>query len=127
MPEPLVRAVSRRAEAEGTTSAEIVRRAIRDYLGGSAAVQPPSGPAPSVGTARGPHDVRYERTCADRYFAYLPKGANPKTNSEYRGRVRCVGTIERHGGSWFWFLRDDSEAGLSETLSEAMEELEARI
>lgn len=69
-------------------------------------------------------ELVFERVGADRYCCYVRRWA-PNATSEYRNRVRHVGTIEKHAGKCFWYLRDDSDAGMTETLSEAMEAIEA--
>lgn len=66
-------------------------------------------------------DVTFECTGAGRYYAYKPKPAKKGTNAEYAKRVIYIGTIERHADRWFWWLRDDTGAGMTETLDEAME------
>lgn len=72
-----------------------------------------------------PRKVTFEQVNEGKVLAYVPT-TNDNCNSAYRGRVKHVGTIEKRAGKWFWFLHDDSDAGMASSLSEAMEIMEAR-
>lgn len=127
IPEHVASALADRADDDGVTQAEIVRRALTVYLGGESSMLSPANETPSRPTGGGSGKVRYERGSGDRYYAYIPKEKNPKNNSAFRFRVIHVGNIERHGGMWFWFLRNDHAAGVSNTLASAMDELEKSL
>lgn len=63
-----------------------------------------------------------------RFYAYVPlisDGKRHSHNSEYRKRVRHVGTIELHGGRYHWWTHDDAHSGVSRTLKGAQARIEA--
>lgn len=64
---------------------------------------------------KGP-EITFEQTGLERYVAYIPVRKPRKGES---ARVRHVGTIERRGGRWLWWMKDDSDAGFTKTLKAA--------
>lgn len=73
--------------------------------------------------------VHFEQASSkrNRYWAYIDRKQRKGATSEYRKRVRYVGSIEQHAGMWFWFMSDDSDAGFSSSLEKAKQAIEDRV
>lgn len=119
LPVSLINGINRRAKKERVSPADIVRRALVEYINKDDDVLPQK--------RKGKKDraIRYERTSKDRYVGYMPKSKS--AGFDYRSRVEHVGTIEKRAGKWFWFLTDDTSAGFAETIAQAMNDMEAHV
>lgn len=67
--------------------------------------------------------IIWDERSEDHHIAYRP---SPCT-SEWGGgakRVKHVGTVQRHADRWFWWMNDDSSAGMCRTLGAAKAKVE---